>query len=475
MKKILVIAAGVMSMTMNAGNSFPVVHGTVKADGKGLPGVVVSDGYSCTVTDRNGRYSLEASRDGRFIYVSTPSGYLPPVEEGTVPVFYKTLDPKVTTYDFDLVRNPRDDNRHTVFVQADVQMTDPAQLEGYADVLADINAYKAGNGNDVFGIDCGDIVGDTPSLFPGYIKTASMLDMPVYRVIGNHDMDYWGRSFETSYRTFENYFGPNCYSFNRGKAHYIVINNNFYIGRDYFYIGYVTEQTFRWLEQDLSYVPEGSLVIVSAHMPMRPVAEQQPFAYDYDNVADQTVNASAFLAMFSKFDTHLFTGHMHYNLNVCYNDRLMEHNTAAVCGTWWCLDICLDGTPVGYGVYDVDGAEMRWLYKSAGYPVSYQGRAYSPGKSPDFPEALVANVWNYDDDWKVEWLENGVVMGEMEKFTGFDPQAYVLCQDKTKIKYDWISPTRTRHLFKAVPSTPDASLSVRATDRFGNVYDIPVE
>lgn len=82
---------------------------------------------------------------------------------------------------------------------------------------------------DVFGIDCGDIVGDTPSLYPSYIDTVASLGFPVYRTIGNHDMTYGGRTFEYSYQTFENYFGPTYYSFNKGKAHYIVLNNNFYV------------------------------------------------------------------------------------------------------------------------------------------------------------------------------------------------------------------------------------------------------
>lgn len=51
----------------------------------------------------------------------------------------------------------------------------------------------------------------------------------------------------------------------------------------------------------------------------------------------------------------MLTGHTHNNGNVVFNDSLMEHNTAAVCGTFWKADICTDGTPSGYGVYEVDG------------------------------------------------------------------------------------------------------------------------
>ncbi len=37
--------------------------------------------------------------------------------------------------------------------------------------------------------------------------------------------------------------------FNKGNAHYIVVDNNFFIGRDYFYMGYLDEKTFAWLDQ----------------------------------------------------------------------------------------------------------------------------------------------------------------------------------------------------------------------------------
>lgn len=40
----------------------------------------------------------------------------------------------------------------------------------------------------------------------------------------------------------------------------IVINNTFMVGREYFYNGYVDETTFKWLKEDLSYVPKGTLI-----------------------------------------------------------------------------------------------------------------------------------------------------------------------------------------------------------------------
>lgn len=110
-------------------------------------------------------------------------------------------------------------------VQADVQATSEKDIAGYRAYLQDVQELlRTSDGqSEVFGIDCGDIVGDSPQLFPSYIQASSTLNIPVYRAIGNHDMTYGGRTFEYSYRTFEDYFGPIYYSFNRGKAHYMCL------------------------------------------------------------------------------------------------------------------------------------------------------------------------------------------------------------------------------------------------------------
>ena len=53
------------------------IRGKVTCNGTGVPGVVVTDGIDCVLTDQQGQYTLPPNRDVRFIYLSTPSGYLP--------------------------------------------------------------------------------------------------------------------------------------------------------------------------------------------------------------------------------------------------------------------------------------------------------------------------------------------------------------------------------------------------------------
>lgn len=449
------------------------IRGKVTCNGTGVPGVVVTDGIDCVLTDQQGQYTLPPNRDVRFIYLSTPSGYLPKTEQ-TIPLFYQKLNPaKQDIYDFELVRNPQNEINHLFLVQADAQVTSEDDVKAYAKYLQDMKEYIRPymGKKEVFGIDCGDIVGDTPSLYPSYIDTVSSLEIPIYRAIGNHDMTYGGRTFEYSYRTFESYFGPIYYSLNKGNAHYIVLDNCFYVNRDYQYIGYIDERTFQWLEKDLSYVPKDKLVFVVMHIPS---SLQKKLRYNTLD-QDETVNTAALYKLLEGYNAHIISGHTHFNVNVCFNDSLMEHNTAAVCGTWWRADINVDGTPRGYGVYEVDGNQVKWLYKSAGYPKEHQLHVYQAGSSDEYPSDIIANVWNWDEQWKVEWYENGKRMGEMQRYKGYDPAAKAICSDKEKVKYEWISPVLTEHLFHATPRNKNAKIEVKVTDRFGNVYTEAVE
>ena len=87
----------------------------------------------------------------------------------------------------------------------------------------------------------GDIVGWDHSIYPEYNKIMAKTGIEYRNVIGNHDMTNWGRSYETSMKNYGDMYGPAWYSFNVGDVHYVMLNDNFYVGRDYFYIGYLDE------------------------------------------------------------------------------------------------------------------------------------------------------------------------------------------------------------------------------------------
>lgn len=466
------LLASSISFSALAWGMSETVTGTVRCEGKPVEGVVVTDGYNCVRTDVNGTYVLKKNDRANHIYISTPSGYTVACNR-LHPQFYQEVEPGKQMYHFNLIANPADNGRHVMMVQSDIQVVSEDELCMYDEQVADAAAHFAPmieKGIEVFGVDVGDIVGDHPELYESSVKHREGLGFPLYYVLGNHDMQYYGRTHETSMGRFEKNLGPSHYSFNKGNAHYVVLDNCFYIGRDYFYMGYIDETTFDWLEQDLKDLPAGAPLFVIMHIPSRLHQEKDQFKYDPAHVAQSTVNAEHLYKILKPYNTNIISGHQHCNFNIQIADNILEHNTAAACGTWWDLPICEDGTPQGYGVYVVDGNEVKWYFKSKGRDKEYQFRAYAADENPGCPGEITANVWNYDPQWKVEWLEDGKVMGEMTRYTGCDPEMVRLSSDKSKLRYSWIGAANTDHMFRARPKNHEAKIAVRVTDRFGTVY-----
>jgi hypothetical protein len=446
------------------------IRGRVHAGEAGVGGIVVTDGFSCVITNSEGEYILQTDRNARFVYLSTPSGYLPAIKNSTIPIFYKEIEKDVFEYNFELHRNPKDDTHHRFIVQTDVQVADTVELNRYKEfMLKSVDFVKQLSDVDIFGFDCGDISGDNSGIIPKYVDAVSVLDIPIYRAIGNHDMNYNGRAHETSFQSFEESFGPTRYSFNKGNAHYIVLNNTFYIGREYFYIGYIDENTFQWLEQNLSFVKHDTPVFVIMHIPTRLTAGNTPFTFSQSEMAAQTINARALYELLKPYYVNIISGHMHYSANVEHNERLFEHITPAVSGAWWQGDVNLDGTPMGFVVYEVNGNSVTWLYKGFEHSIDRQFKVYEAGIYKEFPGEIVVNVWNWDSKWKVEWLEDGVAKGEMTRFSGFDADAVEMCS--RELKYSWITPAKTDRLFRVKPDDKNAQIKIRVTDRFGNVFE----
>lgn len=99
------------------------VKGYVECEGRGVEGVVVSDGFNVTKTDAEGRYWLKTKLSrSEFVMISTPRGYDPEVYSGFLPKFFYALDKtagkkEVQRFDFHLTRAANDD--YTLLVVAD--------------------------------------------------------------------------------------------------------------------------------------------------------------------------------------------------------------------------------------------------------------------------------------------------------------------------------------------------------------------
>lgn len=445
-----------------------LVKGRVLCDGRAVSGVVVTDGVNSVETDARGRYLFKLADDSRFVYISTPSNYVTKTDNGVSRFYYK-IDPSRGVYDFELTRKSADDTKHGFVAVADAQVWHQKEFALLQSAADDIRQTIASHeGVPFHGIGCGDIVSNDHSFYDRYNNVMTSSGATFFNAMGNHDMVNYGRSFETSQSKFEQTFGPSYYSFNVGKVHYVVLNNNFYVGRDYFYIGYLPERQMAWLERDLGYVEPGSTVVVCLHIPTSCTPEDRK-RFEYATSGLVTANHRGLYKILEPYNAHIVSGHTHTMFNQQISPRLYEHVTAAVSGAWWQGSLCTDGTPCGYGVYMVDGDSISWYYKSTGFPKEYQFQLYDGREYPEFKGYVVANVWNSDPAWRVELYRNGAFKGKMEQFKAYDPKARIMYSNTEKLDHKWIYPSESDHFYRVAVADDDTDLEVVATDRFGNV------
>ena len=204
------------------------VSGSIKADGKALGEVLVTDGFTFAVTDNKGYYSIELNEKAEFVYILTPKGYVADFSSG-VPQFYQRIEANKEAYDFDLKPMKGDPDRFAMITMADTQLdtghdTRRLMTETLPDMQATLAQYK-----DVqtAGIVLGDISWDVYVQNDAYKEFARRLGIPIYPVIGNHDFDkYLSPEPDADFaHIYKKNFGPLYYAFQLGDVYYIVLNN----------------------------------------------------------------------------------------------------------------------------------------------------------------------------------------------------------------------------------------------------------
>ncbi|WP_295937098.1 calcineurin-like phosphoesterase C-terminal domain-containing protein [uncultured Alistipes sp.] len=470
----------------------------VDNNGRRLQGVVVSDGYTCALTDENGVYQLTASEFAYHVNISLPEAYEVPSDKG-LPYFWQKLTEGRKRYDFTLTPLAGGvENEFNLFCVADPQCQNTTNVARFSnETVPDIAAQVAASTLPCYGITLGDIGWNTANtdytndIFP-LMKVAmqqSKVGLPLFQVMGNHDnkvisvtkANYTVEHDIAAQRNFELAFGPVNYSFNRGSVHVVAMDNIIFPNHNDYSLGFRDDQV-EWLKQDLSYVSKDKMVILCTHIPMR-------------NGTSQNVNEV--IALLKSFaEVHIMTGHTHYAENNVYADHY-EHVHGAACGAWWNSTINTDGTPNGYAIYKIKGATIdSWSYKATGLENDFQIRLYRAdetfmrdyAKSYKFyyngGDQIIANIWNADKDWTIEVYENGVKSGEMTRFehTGAEKDkswdAWALGYHIGVVgKNEMVDgkPTdyyqrNVRHLYYYTLKSASASVEIRATDRFGKTY-----
>jgi hypothetical protein len=452
------------------------VRGQVRAGGRGVSHVGVSDGLAVVETAADGTFELVTTSGRPYLFSCVPAGYeIPGSATGTADI-YRPLQPDSRgemEAVFDLAPLRRSDSNHSLLLLTDPQTEDELEMRWlHEQTVPDVRATLEDLGErEAFGIACGDIMYDNLEFFAEYERAVSRMGVPFFQVVGNHDLDQVSPVDEDSTATFCAHFGPRYYSFERGDVHYVVLDDVFWYGSGY--LGYLDADQLMWLEADLARVEPGRTVVVALHIPVlgsRHVRNGQITP----NINIAVANREALYHLLEPYDAHILTGHTHESEHV-FEAGVHEHVCGAVCGAWWSGPICTDGTPNGYAVYEIRGSEVTWRYKATGHELDHQIRAYPIGADLEAPDEIVANVWDWDPEWTVLWYEDGERRGEMARRTARDPLSVKLhTGPDLPPRRTWVEPVLTRHLFYAPASEAAREVRVEAIDRFGRVYSAAV-
>ncbi|MGE5350409.1 MAG: calcineurin-like phosphoesterase C-terminal domain-containing protein [Actinomycetota bacterium] len=518
---------GTVTINVVADTSIPdkpgmTVKGVVYSDGEGVPGVVVSDGVEVTVTDSKGIYYLPSSKQNGFVFISLPGNYEIAASDN-IPQFFKRLagGSTVEQHDFSLVQT--DNNNHVVLAMADWHLAnrndDLSQFSNgfLPDVNATISSYTSA-GKKVYGVPLGDMTWDAywyenNFRLDKYLAEMKKINCPMFNVMGNHDNDPYVQGDIPPEKPFRDLIGPTYYSFNLGQVHYVVLDNIQYINTggaqgvigERNYNDYVVAAQTSWLAKDLAAITDKSMpLVIFIHAQLYGNPTLDAGGQQVNNIVLN--NGSTVLSLVQDFDeVHFVSGHTHINFTV-ESGKVMEHNTAAVSATWWWTGktgyannhICKDGSPGGYGVWEITGKDIKWHYKGIGKPASYQFRSYDLNKvvitaaafAPNSTDAALAeyagsyatpnavndvlvNVWGYDPAWTVEVTEGGAPL-TVERVSVKDP-LHIISYEAKRLNAG-ATPTssfvtgNTAHMFRVRASSATSTLEIKVTDRFGRIY-----
>ena len=484
------------------------IYGKVVAEGKGLAGVVVSDGNLVTVTDENGIYQLASDKRHGYVFISVPGGYEVP-RESVFPTFYKRVSGPTTTerVDFELI--PVEQDSFNVLMLGDMHLAninnDRQQFSRFVD---DVKEYMQSKpGEKFYAVTLGDMTDNRywvskDYFFDDYKEEMKALEpLPIFHTTGNHDHRKDVGDDVQALLYYNEHLGPEYYSFNIGKVHVVVLDNLDFNHPDVgSYYEKLNDEEIEWLKKDLEYVSKDTPLFITMHAnyykhpkttPEAIVVQTNQATKDFNNLIE------------TYEEVHLFSAHSHRLWNID-NDNVFEHKCGAVCAAWWVcgylspgINLAKDGVPGGYYVVTVNGKDIKWQFKGTDYPATEQFTTYDrntmnvtsnrrvPNASQKNRQKYEAeaeywlqkgeenevyiNVWNWDPEWKIEVKENYFRL-DVEQLALKDPLYLITTIAKRFNDNDSTTGELSYTIFKVKASSPDSTLEIKVTDRFGNVY-----
>ena len=428
------------------------ITGNVHCGDQMIPGVIVTDGFRFTTTDKQGFFKLKIKGESRYVQIVTPSGYTADYTTGS-PLFYEKISKK-TFYPFAVYKTNKQGSDYSLLAVSDPQMSHVKHLAKFkAEPLKDlitVSASRAAERNTV-GVALGDIAWNRLEIQPLYKEEIRRTGIPFYSVIGNHDFIQNISGVEAC-KTYEENFGPVNWAAWIGKDLLIGVNNIIFKGSgdDPTKSGKHTEgypeETLNFVKGLLANVPKGTHIFLAQHSPT--------FFWFRDKYIK---NGEEMLSLFDGYTVDILSGHTHILNNITHSETIFEHNPASICGGWWATKTCKDGTPRGYEIFDNVNDTLTWHWHNIDLPEDRQVEFIDIGQSRNYPNSAIANVWDYDPDWKVEWWQDGQYMGEAVSVPDVSPtyvkEINAVYEGKTKPIPAYKRPRRNLHYFAANPTS----------------------
>ena len=502
------------------------VYGIVSSAGVGVENVVVSDGAEVTVTNEKGIYQLKSAKKWGYVFISVPSGYEVP-SVGVLPQFHRALKNSadvVERADFKLEKVDGQDS-YKIFMLGDMHLANrTGDLGQFAQFTSDLTDYMTRHkGEKMYALTLGDMTWDlywysNSYYFPQYLNTVNsqIKNLQIFHTMGNHDNDFQTRSDYDAAVKYVDQICPTYYSFNIGKVHYVVMDDidcSSYDGStSRKYVKSLSAEQLDWLAKDLSYVAKTTPVVVAMHVQVF-YPTTSGFKIDHD-----PVNTLRLFDILDGYTVRFVTGHTHKLFNVTPDAPIVdghnfrEYNSGSVCASWWWsgnltpgIHIGTDGTPGGYGIWDVTGTDFQCLYKSTGWPEEYQFRSYdlnnvhfSMADVPLMPSDISApvknaymqyvnaypqnndnevliNIWNWNSDWTLSVVDENRKTLPYTEVWAYDPLHIAALSVKRfnnaglKSTPSFITDKFT-HFFKVKADDADTDLVITVKDEFGNEW-----
>lgn len=502
------------------------VYGIVSSAGVGVENVVVSDGAEVTVTNEKGIYQLKSAKKWGYVFISVPSGYEVP-SVGVLPQFHRALKNSadvVERADFKLEKVDGQDS-YKIFMLGDMHLANrTGDLGQFAQFTSDLTDYMTRHkGEKMYALTLGDMTWDlywysNSYYFPQYLNTVNsqIKNLQIFHTMGNHDNDFQTRSDYDAAVKYVDQICPTYYSFNIGKVHYVVMDDidcSSYDGTESRnYVKSLSAEQLDWLAKDLSHVAKTTPVVVAMHVQVF-YPTTSGFKIDHDQV-----NTLRLFDILDGYTVRFVTGHTHKLFNVTPDAPIVdghnfrEYNSGSVCASWWWsgnltpgIHIGTDGTPGGYGIWDVTGTDFQCLYKSTGWPEEYQFRSYdlnnvhfSMADVPLMPSDISAsvknaymqyvnaypqnndnevliNIWNWNSDWTLSVVDENRKTLPYTEVWAYDPLHIAALSVKRfnnaglKSTPSFITDKFT-HFFKVKADDADTDLVITVKDEFGNEW-----